>query len=84
MNDMTEPEITPSTIPLSEYFLAPKESAGFLSNLRGKNSQKGHGLAIVSATGQWVTQSLGKHETAGVLDIIRSQIIIHKLESFDQ
>jgi len=40
--------------------------------------------AIVGATRQWVTQSLDKHKNAGVLEITRSQIIIHKLASLEQ
>lgn len=40
--------------------------------------------AIVGATRQWVTQSLDKLKSAGVLEISRSEIIIHKLESLEE
>ena len=40
--------------------------------------------AIVGATRQWVTQSLDKHKAAGVLDVTRTQIIIHRLESLEE
>lgn len=40
--------------------------------------------AIVGATRQWVTQSLDKQKAAGVLDVTRSQIIIHRLENLKE
>lgn len=40
--------------------------------------------AIVGARRQWVTQSLDKHKDAGVLDVTRTQIIIHRLESLEE
>jgi CRP-like cAMP-binding protein len=40
--------------------------------------------AIVGATRQWVTQSLDKLKSAGVLEITRSEIIIHNLESLEE
>ena len=40
--------------------------------------------AIVGATRQWVTQSLDKLKSAGVLEITRNEIIIHNLESLEE
>ncbi|MBA84041.1 MAG: cyclic nucleotide-binding protein [Rhodobacteraceae bacterium] len=40
--------------------------------------------AIVGATRQWVTQSLDKLRTAGVVEITRTEIIIHDLEQLEE
>ncbi len=40
--------------------------------------------AIVGATRQWVTQSLDKLKSAGVLEITRTEIIIRNLESLEE
>lgn len=44
MKDVTEPEITPSAILLSEYFLELNEGAGFLNALSAEDSKKMRGL----------------------------------------
>ncbi|WP_413718695.1 Crp/Fnr family transcriptional regulator [Silicimonas sp. MF1-12-2] len=40
--------------------------------------------AIVGATRQWVTQSLDKLKSAGVLEITRTEIVIRNLESLEE
>ena len=40
--------------------------------------------AIVGATRQWVTQSLDKLKSAGVLEINRTEIVIRKIESLEE
>ncbi|MEE3317845.1 MAG: Crp/Fnr family transcriptional regulator, partial [Pseudomonadota bacterium] len=40
--------------------------------------------AMVGATRQWVTQSLDKLKSAGVLEITRTEIVIRNLESLEE